>query len=401
MTVTLDDIYKKHGEWLYLTDTRAIDLKLAIEVTRQMQLVEGGKPVWMIVVAPSGSAKSEFLETLQKGMPLTTYDLPMMTSKSLVTGYKGGTDHVLEMDKKLVIVTDASRITSLYGDKKHSVFSQLRDLYDGKAGQITGGERNAKYNNLKVTMLWGAVPAIEREIILTGELGTRFLMYFYEPPPSRNAMDMMLKRSAKKSIEQFKLETGELEAALCRNIERDRMWEAVQINDDVSNQLKGVAEHLATMRASCEINWQVGVPIGILTKEEPTRAFGQFMRLYRALMSLDADYKHERAMSIINQVAFSSGSRIRASVLKVIESNNPNVTTSDISEELRLAYVRVRPECYILWQMGILDKEEKVITDALGRDQVAEAWSIHQTPSLQVGLGEMVKHETGQSLQKN
>lgn len=385
MPVTLDDIYKKHREWLYITDTRIIDLKLAMEICRQMHVVEGGKPVWMIIVAPSGSAKSEFLDTMLKGMPDTVYDLPMMTSKSFVTGYRGGIDHVVEMNHKLVIVLDASRMTSLHSDTKHSVYTQLRDLFDGNAGQNTGGDKNSKYKGLKVTMLWGAVPAIEKEIIMEGELGTRFLMYYYDPPSSKQAMDMMLKRT---NVEGLKLETGQMELMLCREIEIKKVWQSVIITDEIKKELEEVAENLAIMRASCEINWYLGAPMDLAAKEEPTRAFGQFMMLYRALMSLDPNYSHERAMDIIRHIAYSSGHRLRHRVLKVIASSNPHITTSDLSEKMKVAYLRLRPECHILWQFGLVDRKEVVHTDAIGRESIVEAWSFHEPQTRQLKMDE-------------
>ncbi len=378
MPITLDEIYGKHKEWLYIEDTKIIDLKLATEIARQIHCEEGGKPLWIIIVAPSGSAKSEFLETLLIGMPDTTYDLRKLSPNVLVSGNPKAKDLAPDLNGKLVIVSDSSRMTCLYGDEKNAIFTQLRDLYDGYAGKHVGmptGKKPMVYSGLKVTMLWGAVPAIEKEVILQGELGTRFLLYYFSPPNSDEAMDMMQKRASKGRIEEFKRDTGETEYRFLREIEKKKPWQKVDVESS-AKELMNVAKRLSYMRATADIDWYTGVTKSPISKEEPTRAFGQFRTLYRALMSLSPDYPHERAMEIIRQVAYSSGSRMRSAVFDVIKAFNPEVKTSTIAEEIRTGYVTVRAECYILWALGLVEKKDIASTDAVGRQVPAEAWSL-------------------------
>jgi hypothetical protein len=393
MPITLEDIYRAHREWLELKSTDVIDLKLAMEIARQIHVEEGGKPLWLNLVAPSGSAKGEFLDTFLAGMPLTTYDLPTITVRTLVTGLQGGKDHVKDMDKKLVLVGDASRITSVGQDTKHEIFGQLRDLYDGKAGRLTGGTKSeARYNGLSVTMLWAATPAIEKEIILSGDLGTRFLMYYYDPPESKKAMDMMLKRMSRKKIDVFKKETGELEASLCRAVEKEKTWEKIQViqGTDVASELEEVAEELSVMRATADIYWATGATTSEPSKEEPTRIFGQFVLLYRALMSLP-EYDHGKAMRIIRHVAYSSGSRRRKQIYEFIKQENAP-STNQIAENLRLSIQKVRSECYILWGLHFIDKEVLGETDAANRLVEVEHWH-HPDKTFQTELPEKIKEK--------
>lgn len=380
MPVTLEDIYEKHKEWLYITDTKVIDLKLAMEICRQIHLNEGGKPLWMILVAPSGSAKTELLETMLKGIPKRTHNLTNMTSKTLVSGMEGAEDLAPKLNQKLVIVPDASRFTSMRPDEKKIIFSQFRDLYDGFAGKRTGGTKSeAFYPDLKVTMLWGAVPKIEREIVLSGQLGTRFVMYFHNPPDSDEAMDMMLKRMSKGKIEKFKRETGELERILCDQIKKKEPWNKIDL-ETVSSELKRVATRLAYMRATADIDWRTGTTVSITDKEEPTRIFGQFMMLYRGLMSLDPNYSHDRAMEIIKRVADSSGERLRAEILDVIKRHYEKqyetvITTSEIAEKCRVGDNTVRRHCYILWRLEVLARIMEEKDSGRGRIPV-EAWAL-------------------------
>lgn len=375
MTTKLEDIYNKHREWLYIKDTDVIDLKLAMIIARRIHFEEGEKPVWMIFVAPSGSAKSEFLRTLLLGMPSLTYDLPSITTNTLVSGLEEATDLAPLLHRKLVIVLDASRFLSMRPDEKAIIFSQLRDLFDGFAGRRTGGTKSAQYKDLRVSMLWAAVPRIENEIIFHGNLGTRFLMYRYEPPQSRKAMEMMLERGSKGKIEQLQQETGDLERKLCVKIIREKRWEKIDI-EKAKNDLMQEAEELAVMRATANIDPYNRIPDSLVDKEEPTRSFGQSVLLYKALRSLDKNYSHEKAMNIIEHVAISSGDRLRAKILRIIKHCSPNpVSTYEIGQNLRISYLAIRPQCYILWHLRVIDKVEK--RDEDGSKREVEAWQMN------------------------
>jgi hypothetical protein len=153
----------------------------------------------------------------------------------------------------------------------------------------------------------------------------------------------------------------------------------VRISKQTNSDLQGLAERLAIMRASAKIDLYHREPIGEPTCEFPTRIYDQFRRLYISLMSLQDDYSKDKALDIIKHVADSSGDHIRAKILDFFCSHNPYGTalkTTEVADDLRLGYNTAKPQLYILWQLGYLDKETVDDTDRLGRPREAEAWRL-------------------------
>lgn len=70
-----------------------------------------------------------------------------------------------------------SQILKLPPIEKGELWGQLRDLYDGCAGKISGQGSRARYEDLKVTLIAGSTPAIDGQILVHQDLGTRELVY--------------------------------------------------------------------------------------------------------------------------------------------------------------------------------------------------------------------------------
>lgn len=376
--ITLQDVYDTWEKWLYFKDLRVLDTILAVAVSRQILREYGGDKLWLIIVGPSGCGKNELIRSLNK-MEKTVYELPRITSKTLVSGFRGAKDLAPELNDKLVTVPEGTRILGLHGEEKKLLMGQFRDLYDGIAGRITGsGKRGQLYTNLKVTMLWGAVPQVEREILFHSELGTRFLMFRMILGREEREMNMQKLRDKGKARIMRK-ELLDVMYKFVRSRERMKLWKEVGIPENIEKELQSKAQTLAVMRASVSnIDYHRGVPIGEPVKERPNRILNQFRRLYISLKSLEKDYPDDRALAIIDHMASSSGDRIRTQVLDLMINCNPVnlLPTSEIANELRKPYVVVRPQLYILWSLGMVEKEETKVTDAIGREKVVEAWKL-------------------------
>ena len=91
--------------------------------------------------------------------------------------------------------------------------------------------------------------------------------------------------------------------------------------------------------------------------EAPTRILKQFMRLFKALKSLDESYSDEKALEVLREVRDSSCNIDRVKVLRVLASEPENeFSVSAISQELRLGKSSVNRHLNALWNLKLVNR---------------------------------------------
>lgn len=135
-----------------------------------------------------------------------------------------------------------------------------------------------------------------------------------------------------------------------------------------------LSQWLTIMRATASIDSYSGELRGFVFPERPTRVLKQFKRFYICLMSLDDNYDSEKALEIIKQIAESSADQLRIRVYNLL-SNDGVLTTSQVSDRLKIGKKSAKTELYMLWNMGIIDREIEEATNSYGLTYVVrESW---------------------------
>ena len=97
------------SHWLYLEDDTFIDVGLATVVGHKF----GGDPIWLFLIAPSGSAKTEFLRALTTDR---VHHLSALTPNTFVSGLNqpGKKDPSLLplLDGKVLVIKDFTAVLS-------------------------------------------------------------------------------------------------------------------------------------------------------------------------------------------------------------------------------------------------------------------------------------------------
>ena len=171
--ITLQQLHNIYKKLLYIEDTKRIDVILATALSKKIP----GIPLWLILVGASGDMKSVQLNAIDYEDVFVMHNL---TSKTLVNGYKNKKkypDLAPQLNNKIIIIPDMSQILKLPPIEKGELWGQLRDLYDGKAGKLSGQGSTARYDGLKITLIAGSTPSIDAQILVHQDLGTRELIY--------------------------------------------------------------------------------------------------------------------------------------------------------------------------------------------------------------------------------
>lgn len=342
----LETIHNMYRTYFHIEDTKRIDIVLAVALSSKMD----GIPIWLILVGASGDMKSVQLNSLMTNT--SVYVMHNLTSKTLVNGYKDKIKHpdlAPELNNKLILIPDMAQILKLPPIEKAELWGQLRDLYDGFAGKDSGQGSRAKYKDLKVTLLAGSTPAIDGQILVHQDLGTRELIYRTEGNVQKHRlMDKCFENEDKEKMisDELKRKTNVFlkERYINRGI----------VKKDTLEELKKMAIYISLMRATAEIDSYSNELRNYVYPEEPTRIAKQLKRLFICLMSLSDDYPEERAIEILWHIAKSSAFPIRIQMFEYLLKQGEEKTTSKIADDLKIGKKTAQRELQIFWNMGLV-----------------------------------------------
>lgn len=155
-----------------LKDDSIIDIVLAAVVSNMLE----GDPLWMLLIAPPSSAKTELLRALVdcpnifliSSLTPTTFISGMKTPKNKNPGL------LFQLDEKILVVKDFGTIMTLRSEQRAEILSQLREIYDGNFSKAFGTGKTIRWEG-KVGLIAGATPIIDTHSSVNQALGERFL----------------------------------------------------------------------------------------------------------------------------------------------------------------------------------------------------------------------------------
>ena len=172
----LESVKKMARRFLHLTleDENVIDIAFATYVANRL----GGDPLWVCVIGPPASGKTELIASMDGYASVTL--LSSLTPDTFISGKettsaKERNPSLLpHLNGKLVIVKDLTTIIMKHRDAKSEIFSQLREIYDGRYVKAFGTGKREDWQG-KFGILAGVTPVIDREFAINSLLGERFL----------------------------------------------------------------------------------------------------------------------------------------------------------------------------------------------------------------------------------
>lgn len=372
--ITLNRLHEIYKKYLHIEDTKRIDAVLAVAAS---QKIKDGISLWLIVVGASGDMKSLQILSLDDG--LSTYRLHNLTSKTLVNGYKDKKkypDLAPVLHNKIVLIPDMSQILKLPPNEKGELWGQLRDLYDGYAGKHSGMGSSQQYEGLKVTLIAGSTPAIDAQILVHQDLGTRELIYRTEGNKEKDELiaKVFVNEECDEKIKQ------ELKIATTNFLKNVRIHRK-EIPQNILDLIRDISKYIAIMRATAEFDNYTNELRNFVYPEEPTRIAKQLKRVYVCLKSLDKNYADKTALQILWHIAQSSAFPVRVRVFELFEQNaDKEMSTSQIAEKLCIGKGTAKRELSVLEALHILKcRREPVSTYT---ERCYEYWKLAKASEL-------------------
>ena len=225
-----------------------------------------GDPVWLAVIAPPSSAKTEILNAttnlphVVRAATMTPAGLLSGTpKKQQARGAKGGLLQQIG-DFVILVLKDFGSILSMHPETKAETLAALREVYDGSWTRHLGsdGGRTLHWEG-KVGLTTAATGVIDSHYSVIGAMGDRFLFSRLAPAPGRAQFN----RSLAHVGEATKKMRTELAAAVARlfagrkqapgaisKIETDRIGDVISLVVRLRGSVERDRELASSMRST-------------------------------------------------------------------------------------------------------------------------------------------------------
>jgi hypothetical protein len=178
-TPPIKDTIAAFRKWLILDDTTPVYTMLGAVAGNLLE----GDAVWLGLIAPPSSAKTELLNSLS-GLP-NVVPAATITPSGLLSGTpkkqhdKGARGGLLRQIGAfgILVLKDFGSIISMHAETRAETLAALREIYDGSWTRHLGaaGGKTLSWQG-KVALLFGATEVIDTHYAVMGAMGDRFLL---------------------------------------------------------------------------------------------------------------------------------------------------------------------------------------------------------------------------------
>jgi DNA-binding transcriptional ArsR family regulator len=207
--MTLDELVATFQRWLHLPDPAPLYAVLGAVAANRMS----GDPVWLMLVGPPSSGKSEILQALTA----LSYVFPAATlnEAALLSGTaekdrdQKPTGGLLRQigEFGIIMCKDFTSILSMNREAQRAVLAALREIYDGRWTRRlgSGGGMTLDWKG-KVGLIAGCTHAIEGAHAVTAAMGERFIL-LHMPPLSDEDEREQTQRALTRNHQEARMRT--------------------------------------------------------------------------------------------------------------------------------------------------------------------------------------------------
>jgi hypothetical protein len=315
-----------------------------------------GDAIWLGLIAPPSSAKSELLVTLAN-LPHTemvgTLSVAGLLSgvprRQQVAGAKGGLLQKIGTFGFLVM-KDFGSILSLRPEAKAEVLAALREVYDGRYTRVVGadGGKVLQWSG-KVGLLFACTRIYDSYYGVISELGDRFLLCRMEPSEGQFLHALKNANRAPQMRARLVQAVTDLFAA---SLPPPR-----DIREREANWLNGILQVVVRLRGAVKRDYRTRELEDIYGAEGPAR-FGK--ALERVLAGLDClGVKRAKARAVVRSVAFDSVPPNRLRVYRYLKKGLKGrlVDTTTTAEAVKLPTTTARRVLEELVVYGLAERD--------------------------------------------
>jgi hypothetical protein len=352
LTGTIAEAMEVFDRWLILNDRTPI---YAVLGTVAANLLEGD-PVWLGVIGPPSSAKTEILNATL-GLPKVVLSGPLTVAgllsgtpkKQQGSGANGGLLRKIG-DFGIIALKDFTSVLAMHTETRAEVLAALREIFDGAWTRHIGsyGGRALSWKG-KVGLVFACTPVIDSYHGVIGSMGDRFLLSRLEPAS---------KGQFKRALAHVGPRSKEMRQELSEAVNRlfaGRQSEPRPISDAEIDEIEQAILLAVRLRGSIERDRSSREIENINGAEGPARIG---LALERLLAGLDVlGVERGKAMEVVKAVALDSVPPNRRRAYEMLDAISPaQTTTSAVGKKLGLPSITVRRILEDLAAYGLIER---------------------------------------------
>jgi hypothetical protein len=334
---TIDEVVSLFQHWLYLPDPGPVYAVLGAVRANLLP----GRPVWLAVVGPPSSAKTEIINALAL-LPFI-HPATALSPAALLSGTpkkqraqdaKGGL--LMQIGEHGIITQkDLGSVLSARPDDRAEAFAALRELYDGAWTRDLGtdGGRQLKWKG-KVGLIVGSTEAVDSHADSMAQLGER--LAFYRLPGGAREQLAYARLQAGDGAQRMERELREAVAGLFK----DLGYVADPVTPEEEQTLQDLSWRAVRLRSAVVRDRRTREIEAVHGTEGPARLFLMLERLFIGIASLEAD--RETAMAVVKHVAMDSVPPMRRKALEFVEGAAAKQETRAVAQHLGLPTLQAR-----------------------------------------------------------
>jgi len=315
-TTAIGDVLRVFQKWLILSDWTPVYATLGTVAANLLP----GDPVWLGLIAPPSSAKTEILNALSK-IP-NVKGTSTLTEAALLSGTprqqqaataRGGL--LREIGQfGFIVLKDFGSVLDMRPDDRSRVLAALREIYDGSWTRRIGvdGGKTLHWSG-KIGILFGATNAIDTYYNIIAKMGDRFL--FNRLTPSDDQFEHALNHVGAATA----LMRQELKDAVA-TLFAGQLRQPEKITPNEIQELKKIVLLTARLRGAIERDSHSREFLGAHGAEGPARLGLTLERLLAGLDTLGVD--RLTALGIVKRVAMDSVPPNRRCIYEFLQPNH-------------------------------------------------------------------------------
>jgi hypothetical protein len=368
---TIDEVVEVFQRWLELRDMRPVYAMVGMIAANLLP----GDPVWLGLVGPPSSAKTELLNATAR-LPFVVR-AATLTQAALLSGTpkkqrdrraSGGLLRQLG-DMGILVCKDFGSVLSMRMEARAELLAALREIYDGEWTRHLGSDGGMTLSWAgKTGLLFGCTGVIDQHYSVIGAIGDRFLLSRFEPVEQGQ-----FERALDHAGEVTKVMRAELAAAVA-GLFVNKLPEPRPLSKPEIARLSKVCGLVVRLRGAVARDHNTKEIEAVYGAEGTARLGLTLERLLAGLDILGVDRR--TAFDVVEKVAFDSVPPQRVEVYAYLLHNRKckPTTTREVGEALGLPANTVRRRLEELMAYGVVMRSpfqkgvaDEWITGPMGR----------------------------------
>lgn len=364
--MTLTELKTELKKYQYFEDMGFIEASLASIISARLKL---GDPLWLILIGPSSSGKSQVLRPLAMTDNLFMHQIDDLTENTFLSAMKskgGGEMSLLNRigPRGMIVISDLTGIFSKPAEARAAILSQLRMIYDGEMTKHSGSTSKAISWKGQLGIIAGSTPSIYKNLEEVAMMGERFMYYRLKDYSAQKAGHIALNRAG--GVASANKELAELYDRYLKEVVLYTMSKGdIVLSDVVKDHIINTAIFAENIRSVAGFDYKGENIISIPVPAMPMRTALQLSVLAKAQLAMkrhelkdDNAELGENELKIIDWCAYSLANEEKRACLRALASfsNEVYVSTSKIADVIGLPTHITRSILQVLSSVKVVDR---------------------------------------------